>query len=114
MKQKNSKIEALNFSNKLVDWFWEHGTSRTDEHSLNPSRWLFNLYKSRESLEMVSQEHNPRPATAIWGPSQTGKSTLVARYLDGNSKHQNKKDSALYWEGGQHAFFSLPRGQDPK
>ena len=113
MKQNNSKIEALNFSNNLVDWFWEHGISRTEEHSLNPSRWLFNLYKSRESLEMVSQKHNPRPATAIWGPSQTGKSTLVARYLDKNSKHKNEKDSPLYWEGGQHAFFSLPRGQDP-
>lgn len=110
MKQNNSKIDALYFSNNLVDWFWQHGVHRTEEYSLNPSRWLFNLYKSRESLKMVSQENNPRPATAIWGPSQTGKSTLVARYLDGK---ENKKNSALYWEGGQHAFFSLPRGHDP-
>ena len=110
MKKNNSKTEALSFSKNLVDWFWKHGISRAEEYSLNPSRWLFSLYKSRESLEMVAQEQNPRPATAIWGPSQTGKSTLVARYLDGKD---NKENSALYWEGGQHAFFSLPEVMTP-
>ena len=112
-KDKTCK-ESLTFSNKLVDWYWNHGVTRTDEFKLNPARWLYQLYHSRESLEMVSRENNPRPASAIWGPSQTGKSTLIAGYVDGVNKRTKEKHGALDWPDSPPAFFSLPRGQDPE
>ena len=114
MNKDNSRKESLTFSNKLVDWYWNHGVTRTDEFKLNPARWLYQLYHSRESLEMVSRENNPRPASAIWGPSQTGKSTLIAGYVDGANKRTKEKHGALDWPDSPPAFFSLPRGQDPE
>jgi hypothetical protein len=113
MKDKDSRKQALNFSNELIDWFWEHGVTRRNEYSLSPSRWLQPLYESRDSLEMVSREENPRPANAIWGPSQTGKSTLVAKYIDASNQNDKGEGTALHWPKGAAAFFSLPRGQEP-
>ena len=113
MKDKDSRKQALNFSNELIEWFWEHGVTRRNEYSLSPSRWLQPLYESRDSLEVVSREENPRPANAIWGPSQTGKSTLVAKYIDASNQNDKGEGTALHWPKGAAAFFSLPRGQEP-
>ena len=113
MKNNNSRRQALDFSNELIDWFWQYGVLRRNEYGLSSARWLQPLYEARNCLKMVAQESNPRPANAIWGPSQTGKSTLVARYLDGQVKHPKGEGTALHWPDGEGAFFSIPRGQDP-
>ncbi|MDA8807323.1 hypothetical protein N9N55_08870, partial [Opitutales bacterium] len=59
---------------------------------------------------LEAQQVENRKSSAIWGPSQTGKSTLVARYVDGTGK---STQNALFWPGGKEAYFSLPRGKEP-
>ncbi|HEX9782302.1 MAG TPA: hypothetical protein VGA56_06160 [Opitutaceae bacterium] len=58
-----------------------------------------------------------RPAMAIWGPSQTGKSTSVSAYLDAGAKFTadtatDGEGSGLHWPGGAPFFFMAPRVAD--
>ena len=110
MKKDNSTTEALEFSRQLKNWFWEYGVKRQSEYELSRTDWLEPLYKANQELESINSQKMPRPSAAIWGPSQTGKSTLVAGYIDEMAKGGKGEGTALQWEGAASAFFSLPRG----
>ncbi len=54
---------------------------------------------------------------AIWGPSQTGKSTSVSAYFDAGAKFTGDpatdgEGSGLHWPGGPPFFFMAPRVED--
>jgi len=110
MKNINLTTDALKFSRKLKEWYWKHGVKRQNEYELSRTRWLAPLCNTNIELEAIHRQNMPRPSTAIWGPSQTGKSTLVARYIDEMSRDSKGNGTALHWEGGEGAYFSLPRG----
>jgi hypothetical protein len=103
---------------ELTDWFWRSGMQRRAPYALGPSDWLRTLYDVRSSLGSVKEglERN-RPAMAIWGPSQTGKSTSVSAYLDAGAKFtgdpaSDGEGSGLHWPGGAPFFFMAPRVAD--
>ena len=66
----------------VLDWYWQHGVQRTGEHDLSGA-WLDQLYQVRDAaLALETAIAAGRPCLALWGPSQSGKSTLLSRYLD--------------------------------
>ena len=97
MKKDNSTTDALEFSRQLKKWYWEHGVKRQNEYELSRTRWLAPLCNANLELEMIHRQNMPRSSAAIWGPSQTGKSTLVARYIDEMSKDSKGSGTALHW-----------------
>src|SRR5271157_2422766 len=66
----------------VLDWYWQHGVQRAGEHDLSGA-WLDQLYQVRDAaLAIEAANAAGRPCLALWGPSQSGKSTLLSRYLD--------------------------------
>lgn len=107
----------LEFSDDLVEWFWSFGVDRQAKYpayAISTSEWLKIAYEVKKELGTVAQaSKTTRPCTAIWGPSQTGKSTLVCAYLDQKAQvngilGEDGIGSALHWQGGEPALFMDP------
>jgi hypothetical protein len=80
----------------VLDWYWQKGLGRTGEYDLSGA-WLDELYQVRDAAAAVEAAVGAgRPCLALWGPSQSGKSTLLSRYLDAPS--DPKAASALQWD----------------
>lgn len=80
----------------LLDWYWHKGVQRTGEFDLSGA-WLDQLYQIRDAAAAVEAARaSGRPCLALWGPSQSGKSTLLSRYLDMPSHPEAV--SALQWD----------------
>ncbi|HEY3756719.1 MAG TPA: hypothetical protein VGL42_11270 [Opitutaceae bacterium] len=107
------------FCRALIDWYWRHGSRRTEDYSIPTGTWLRRLYETEEQLAAIGEARaHPRPAMAIWGPSQTGKSTLVAADIDARAKYERVEGvdgsgSALHWPGGAPMFFMSPEAAPP-
>lgn len=107
------------FCRDLIDWYWRHGFRRADDYAVPTGTWLRRLYEAEEQLAAVEAARaHPRPAMAIWGPSQTGKSTLVAADIDAQARYQRIEGvdgagSALHWPGGTPMFFMSPEAAPP-
>ena len=119
---------AARLSRDLVEWYWRHGIRRGEraaaagewpgnfeQFTLPTGTWLRQLYQVREGLETVREAASvPRPSVALWGMSQTGKSTSVSALIDANvqvSAEQPERDGSgggLHWEGGPPFFFVAP------
>lgn len=80
------------------DWYWEHGIQRTGEYQVSLGDWLYPISEIEKRHATASAALESRSAIAIWGQSQTGKSMLLSRYLDG--ENPDGTDSALSWDGG--------------
>lgn len=103
----------------LMEWFWSDGLERKGPYSIALADWvapLYRLYNSALSIEGSLKQ--PRPAMAIWGPSQTGKSTSVSAYMDAGAKYSGESadedgmGSGLHWPGGPGFFFMAPLVED--
>ena len=82
-------------SGAVVGWYWEHGIQRAGEYDLS-GVWLDQLYQVRDAaLAVEAASASGRPCMALWGPSQSGKSTLLSRYLDAPARPDAV--SALQW-----------------
>lgn len=112
----------------LVEWFWTDGRRRPErppgaaewegnyeQFALPPGTWLRQLYEVRDGLASVIKAAGAeRPAVALWGMSQTGKSTSVSAFIDENvqvSEAQPDRDGTnggLHWPGGRPFFFVAP------
>lgn len=89
----------------LIDWYWAHGNQRRDRFALPMGTWLSQLYQSQELVSaIIASRRNPRPCFALWGPSQSGKSTLISSYVDAAADSLGN-NSALHWPGGEPARF---------
>jgi hypothetical protein len=112
-------MEKLAFTRELIEWFWQHGCRRADDYAIPTSSWLRRLYETDQQLGAIGEAlAHPRPAMAIWGPSQTGKSTLVSAYIDAQAVYEKKEGvdgtgSALHWPGGSPMFFMSPELAPP-
>ena len=124
-------VRACEFSDRLIEWFWSQGVQRDSIYTLSPSDWLRTLYKANETLRQAEASgRDLRPAFALWGPSQSGKSTLLSNFLDQKvwSKLRPNPDewekladaqpvdgtaSALYWPGSDPCIFlcDLPQSE---
>jgi hypothetical protein len=114
----SDEYRDLKFSHDLMEWFWNHGVERSSKYpayAIPTDDWLKKLYDTRKDLETINQAaKRTRPACAIWGPSQTGKSTLVAAYLDEKAEivgvpGKDGVGGALHWPGGDPALFMFPK-----
>jgi hypothetical protein len=80
----------------VLDWYWQKGAQRAGEYDLSGA-WLDALYQARDAAAAVEAARAwGRPSMALWGPSQSGKSTLLSRYLDAPA--DPKAVSALQWD----------------
>ncbi len=86
---------------ELFDWYWTYGCKRKGAYLLSRGGWFDKLHRtlSRYSDIRFSETHFKRPAVAIWGPSQSGKSTLLATFID-------HEDGALNWAGDNFKFVA--------
>lgn len=128
----SSRLEvqsAMELSRSLVDWFWTDGLNRAERPSdaadwqgnyeqfaLPTGTWLRQLYEVRDGLRTVdAAASKPRPSVALWGMSQTGKSTSVSALIDANVQVSDEKPveidgsgGGLHWKGGLPYFFVAP------
>lgn len=124
----------LELARQLIEWYWTEGVMRGerpanspdwtgsfDQFKLPTGTWLRHLYAVRDGLDTVqAARRNSRPAVALWGLSQTGKSTSVSALVDTNVKvsaeHPETDGSGggLHWEGGRPFFFVAPHRDTDK
>ncbi len=122
---ETNNTDLLELTKGLEDWFWQIGREREGSYVLPVSGWPLRVHQLRNDLEAALQARaQERPAMAIWGPSQTGKSTLISAYMDAGASfnHDANSDgdagsdgegSGLQWPGGQNFFFMAPRTKNP-
>ena len=110
----NNEAEIQGLARNLVDWYWASGRKRQGSYELPASGWLSQLYSMLKDAQAVTEALNqPRPAMAIWGPSQTGKSTLISAYIDGHTELPDEEGKSgigtgLHWQGGNGFYFMAP------
>ena len=92
---------------ELADWYWQHGHHRKNAYTLSRSTWLDSMLKLGKGAHNIyaSETTYAKPTMAIWGPSQTGKSTLLADYIDGEDTDKFGKGSALQWHDDDPVRF---------
>ncbi len=95
-------------SQRLIDWYWTFGKQRTGSYRLS-GKWLHGAYECADralALASISQLA-VKPNLAVWGQSQTGKSTLLATLIDNPAK----SNSAMTWGNAKRYIFSTPSGK---
>lgn len=120
--------EGLELSERLVEWYWSDGIRRSEKRpsadnwqgnyeqfGLPTGTWLRQLYEVRDGLLTVkAAASSHRPSVALWGMSQTGKSTSVSALIDSNvqvsAEHPeiDGTNGGLHWQGGLPFFFVAP------
>ena len=102
---KPAQLEQI--SQDCVDWFWKFGRQRKGTFEVPIGTWLDAVCRIRDrarTMDRVGQ--NPKPCMAIWGPSQTGKSTLLSGYLDAPDDPLGEH-SALKWHDAEPVRFVI-------
>lgn len=91
---------------QLIDWYWNYGCQRTERFSLSRGGWLDRALRIASEGISVDTARNTydKPTMALWGPSQSGKSTFLARFIDEGI--ETGYGSALSWDAGVMARFS--------
>lgn len=80
----------------LADWYWQYGVNRNDpKYAMSLDKWLDPVSRLETRREAILASSDQKACVAVWGMSQTGKSTLLSRYLDGEK--DDGSDSALTW-----------------
>jgi len=106
-----SPEDLLAKSDASIEWYWKHGIQRVDpRYEVARGSWLDALYRIRaRARSILLSNANSKPCMAIWGPSQTGKSTLLSGYLDDPQDHLGER-SALKWSDEEPVRFVV--GED--
>lgn len=96
----------LSLSPALIDWYWEHGSNRAGTWALGMGSWLDQLHSLKKRASAISniEAKGDKPCLAIWGPSQTGKSTLLAEYIDADGDELGN-GTALQWSDSDPVLF---------
>jgi hypothetical protein len=98
---------------KIIDWYWTHGIRRNGAHLLSSGSWLNTAYQAKKMADrMDALPDTKRKAMALWGPSQSGKSTLLSAFIDRPAAGMK---SALQWSalepvefvGGENKWVKL-------
>jgi hypothetical protein len=107
--------QLLEKANACIEWYWEHGANRTDpRYELRRGTWLDRVYRCRNlSQSLVAAEGSSKPCMALWGPSQTGKSTLLSGYID-KPDDDLGLESALTWHQSDPVRFVVGRDKSSR
>ncbi len=91
---------------QIIDWYWSEGCLRSGEHALSRGAWLDSLYAiaaRRDALAAADAAGGAKRALGIWGPSQSGKSTLWSKYLDAGRTEEGSP--CLTWDPSAPTIF---------
>ncbi|MBR1871193.1 MAG: hypothetical protein IJ802_05145 [Kiritimatiellae bacterium] len=80
---------------RVVDWYWQHAQKRPQEWTLTAAE-LDGIMQAAERKRAIEKGKDGKACVAFWGPSQSGKSSLLAHYIDGDGRNENL---ALGWSG---------------
>ncbi|MEI8376227.1 MAG: virulence factor SrfC family protein [Planctomycetota bacterium] len=87
---------GLTAAEAIVEWYWKHGIARQGAYAISPV-WLKNLYQRRDLLRSIENGRFQKKASlGLWGPSQSGKSTLISQFVDQGADTSGKGGS-LHW-----------------
>ena len=101
-----SAKELHQLADQCLDWYWTYGSKRSGQYAVSRGSCLDHIYTVKARAEaMANSDNNVRPCMALWGPSQTGKSTLLASYLD-LEDDKIGIDSVLTWSEQEPVRFS--------
>ena len=93
----------------LTDWYWQYGVTRTDtKYRIPLDVWFDPVSKLEWRMDAIRRNRDAKPCVVLWGPSQTGKSTLLSRYLDCGKP--DGSDSPLTWDDGCKVRFTETPG----
>ena len=100
-----------NVQQELLDWYWNLGSTRTGTYTISRGDWLDNALRISSDILSVNKAHNlySKPTIALWGPSQSGKSTLLARFIDEGATDDGH-GSALSWDDTPARFSGDNKG----
>lgn len=103
--------DLLTKADASIEWYWKFGIQRSEpRYEVSRGTWLDSVYRCRERARaMLRAESTSKPCMAIWGPSQTGKSTLLSGYLDDPTDALGDR-SALKWSDAEPVRFVV--GED--
>lgn len=91
----------------LIDWYWEHGIKRSAPYQLSIA-WLADTVACVQEASAIHKAETKyqKAAMALWGPSQSGKSTMLARFIDGDPGNETEQTlgNALSWNGDPVRF----------
>lgn len=90
----------------LKDWYWKYAYKRDGMDQI-PGNWINQVYACDYAVKAI-ESGSSKPTLAIWGPSQTGKSTLMSKIID----NEDKTKSALMWSD-ELFLFDQQRGFNP-
>ena len=97
----SKKVRIMSIS----DWYWNFGQQRTGEYRLDPDSWFDSVAQLEKVRQRIMASQGAKTCVALWGMSQTGKSTLLSSYLDG--RRCNGSDGALSY--GENVRFLAVR-----
>ena len=98
--------ELRTLADECLKWYWDHGYKREDQYEVSRGSCLDTLYAVRDRATAIERSGlHPRPCMALWGPSQTGKSTLLSGYLDVDGDELGHQ-SALTWSEAEPVRFA--------
>ena len=94
---------------RIVDWYWDHGLNRPMEWTIAPSglNSIMGIANRHATINQMRESGNKKACVAFWGPSQSGKSSLLSHYIDGKSDNE----LALMWNPNQKVRFSAYQGE---
>ena len=100
---------------QLIDWYWNYGVKRgldpndpdRELRKISIGNWLDIIADLADKTRDIKAHSKDKATIALWGPSQTGKSTLMSRYIDG--EECDGSDSALTWDQNHKTRFSPPQ-----
>jgi len=90
---------------QCIDWYWKTGHQRTGRYEVSRAACIEPLYSIRQRALAIGRSGLfPRPCMALWGPSQTGKSTLLSGCIDVDGDELGY-ESALTWSREEPVRF---------
>lgn len=90
----------------VIDWFWNFGCKREGKYSIGVGQWLDTITRMNRRAQAVAETlGNDRACLAVWGPSQTGKSTMISDAIDADDPGDGSC-SALTWTDEEPARFT--------
>lgn len=111
MKSPNSKVSQT--ATEIIKWFFHQGKDRPNDYRLGMGMWLRSLFDLRRESKITEEElSSSKKSLAIWGPSQAGKSTLFAKYVDKNAEPDGR-NSAMQWAESSPIRFTKDAEKSP-
>jgi len=99
-----NETKQIELAEETVKWYWKYAPLRDPLFAL-PASWLERLHAALCVLVAARDFSNPDHGTvAVWGPSQSGKSTLISQFVDTLDDPDGQR-SALSWPSAPPAVF---------